>query len=634
MIFLKLVAFTTTLAAILLGNHATTSEAACASPRVRPEWKQMSSQAQSQYLQAVKNLQAKKDSGQTTDPTRMSYGDFVAAHVVNVGFAHGNAQFLPFHRAMMKMWELALNANGYPGAAPYWDWATDASGWLEKAGFFNSADIGGLASPSDPYQCVPDGPFSYPSYKIDIPDLPVNVALARKGCDPNAADYDRCNHCLRRCGDPSVGLYDAFGMQQVLQGATSFDILRAGDLGGLHANVHIYVGGQGCSMADGAWSPHALEFYFHHMMVDKIWKKWTEMCPESFVHDYGGQLNQNDPAGLTSTDGILNAHDYEQIDAWPFKVSDVLDTTNDLMCYTYSKTASDIPLKLNGDCPPPTSTTTTKSTSTATATAKPQETWAQDILQMMLPNVDSGLTAESLGVFKSKVGGAGNGGSNGGGGSSGSEQSSSLSKRLQLEMIKMDHTADVMIAMLQGRHIVQRKPATESVKSHHHHHHQRDSAKLSNIHGFVPNQGYGTYVRIKDQIFDIPEGYKIYSLSTTKAVLIPIDMNRNRSSLNIAEAGDFSKAIVHVYQHPPPKQYIRPASFVAPDPNNDTHVTYPGQPQKWWTDMMGMDFNLVMKGWVELQEAIDLCNNQVGGCRQSPRHPEHQSWLREVSMGQ
>ncbi|KAJ3303949.1 hypothetical protein HDU76_005274, partial [Blyttiomyces sp. JEL0837] len=545
----------------------------------------MSQQAQAQYIQAIKNLQAKQDSGQTSDPTRMSYGDFVVAHVVNVGFAHGNAQFFPFHRAMMKMWELALNANGYPGAAPYWDWASDAS-------------VSGLAKQSDPYSCVPDSQFSYPSYKIDIP-ANTGVGLARNPCDANAADFDRCNRCLRRCGNPGGTLFDAFAIATTLQGPKTYSEFRGDDRGGYHGTVHVVVGGGGCSMADGAWSPHAPEFYFHHMMVDKVWWKWqTQICPE-FLKDYEGPLNPGDPAGSTSTDGAQNAHDYEQLDAWPFKVSDVLDTTNDLMCYTYSQTASDIPLSAPGGCPGnKTTSTTTSKTSTTTTSAStnfPQATWAQDILHNMIPKVAPGMMQVPLGVLRRDE----------------SEDSDEITTdKVHLEMIRMDQTADMMVAMLQGRDYVKKPEPTPTVKSSHHSHHQRDTAKLANIHGFVPNQGYGTYVRIKDQTFDIPEGYKIYSLTSSKAVLIPIEMNRNRSSLNITEAGDFSKAIVHVYQHPAPKQYIRPASFVAPDPNNLTHVQYPSKPQKWWTDMMNMDYNLVLKGWFELVEAIDKCNNQ------------------------
>jgi tyrosinase len=57
----------------------------------------------------------------------MSYGDFVINHDTFAWYTHGTAQFYPYHRMLVWMFEQALQSTGYSGAQPYIDWSTHSS---------------------------------------------------------------------------------------------------------------------------------------------------------------------------------------------------------------------------------------------------------------------------------------------------------------------------------------------------------------------------------------------------------------------------------------------------------------------------------------------------------------------------
>jgi hypothetical protein len=58
----------------------------------------------------------------------MSYWDFTENHSLNAPYTHGSAQFFPYHRAMLHIWEQALLSTGiWKQGMPYIDFAANSN---------------------------------------------------------------------------------------------------------------------------------------------------------------------------------------------------------------------------------------------------------------------------------------------------------------------------------------------------------------------------------------------------------------------------------------------------------------------------------------------------------------------------
>ncbi|KAJ3316208.1 hypothetical protein HDU76_001988 [Blyttiomyces sp. JEL0837] len=333
-------------------------DAACTNPQVRKEWREYSSAEKQAYIDAVKLLVNRKMSNQYSDPTTMSYYDFVSTHTSLAYWAHNNAQFYPYHRAMLHQWNLALKSAGWMNGPVYWDWTTDSQNIFASDVFSSQWFGGGGVGPNN---CVKDGQFSADTYQVS--PFPATIDIAQ------ASPYDRgfpidnsepyAKTCLRRCWpspDNPNSAHIAWSPEALYAAITvsslsDYDAFRLiSDGVGWHADLHAAVGGRYVNqntcgdMANGAWSTNDPVFFLHHGMIDKVWSLWQAECP-SFRNSYDGNLNTN---GGANPDPITTAYNFngtafdtQHLDSWPFYVKDMLDTQNDLLCYTYSTSAVD-----------------------------------------------------------------------------------------------------------------------------------------------------------------------------------------------------------------------------------------------------------------------------------------------------
>lgn len=293
--------------------------AQCTNPVVRREWNQLTTAEKNQYVAAVK-ASAKTITG-TVAPGKMSLYDFVADHTQVGGVTHGNAQFYPFHRAMLYLWETTLAANGWTGGLVYWDWSAVSQNWW-NADIFNY--FGKTSRPED--NCLMDGEFSIGKYNVSPNPAFGSFARLYTGGDRN---------CLRRCGSKNA-LDNPESIASVHLVGTSYSGFRQNDAAGYHANGHITIGGS-CDMGNFFSSPNDPIFFMHHAFVDKTWWKWQMLCPE-YINDYEGAMvvSPATPSGVASLQQVL--------DGWGgYTVKQMLDTQNgDPLCYTYSQSAGDV----------------------------------------------------------------------------------------------------------------------------------------------------------------------------------------------------------------------------------------------------------------------------------------------------
>ncbi len=154
---------------------------------------------------------------------------------------HGGRTFLPWHRAYLYLFELALQDQVPQAFLPWWDWSSDRS---------HGEGIPSLYSK----ETLDDGTAN-PLYSQPIP-----AGIANGGPQPHLTSRDP--------GDP-----DGLPTRQDVE-----DVLAAGDfrdftnrVENLHNWVHVWMGG---TMADIAYAAYDPLFWAHHAMVDRLWRLW------------------------------------------------------------------------------------------------------------------------------------------------------------------------------------------------------------------------------------------------------------------------------------------------------------------------------------------------------------------------
>ncbi|KAJ3130422.1 hypothetical protein HK100_008046 [Physocladia obscura] len=288
---------------------------ACTSPLLRVEWSTLSANQKTQYVAAIKALadRPQNPSGVLADAATISLKDFTNFHARASPWAHGSAEFYPYHRAMVYVFEQAMQTAGWSGGVVYWDWPAINTNWW-TSDVLSSTYFGSPTS-SDPNNCVIDG--------VLLPGW-TRISSYAPGMHTTAV-----TQCLGRCSD--VG------------SATT----APPDINARYSAL-TYAAFRGDSIDDNDESPvtplatkllaEEAPVALHHALVDKVWWRWQQRCP-AFMYDYDGPLTNNDPIDLTSSDVATMTQD---VDTLGITVGQLLNPEGDLLCFTYTTSAGDL----------------------------------------------------------------------------------------------------------------------------------------------------------------------------------------------------------------------------------------------------------------------------------------------------
>lgn len=250
----------------------------------------------------------------TAPPIQVSaYDQFVVWHLVAMNTptpdaqmqnprgrnaAHRGSIFLPWHRFMLRLFELHLQRvlEDADFGLPYWDWTVEEGTPFDQqvnSELWQPTGIGGSGFP------VSTGPFAFSEdpqqrrFAVFIAQDPRTGAIS---FDPNGRGL------FRQLGESSLspGLPTTKQVTQALQSQTVYDepdwdaaspglrnLLEGwvrGDgvrLPGLHNQVHVWVGGD---MSPGS-SPNDPVFYLNHCNVDRIWEAWMVQRGRTYLPD-------------------------------------------------------------------------------------------------------------------------------------------------------------------------------------------------------------------------------------------------------------------------------------------------------------------------------------------------------------
>ncbi len=169
------------------------------------------------------------------------YQFFAGWHGVPLGLCwHANALFLPWHRAYLHYFELALQDIDPDVTIPWWDWAT-------------SSEI----------------PPPYAQERVDgrpnpLASAPINPMTSRREEDWPERTFREPGRVRPVLAPP---WRDRWDWAQAAPSFSEFD--RRISL--LHNNVHVWVGG---TMGQADWAAYDPIFWSHHAMVDRAWRIW------------------------------------------------------------------------------------------------------------------------------------------------------------------------------------------------------------------------------------------------------------------------------------------------------------------------------------------------------------------------
>jgi tyrosinase len=165
--------------------------------------------------------------------------------------AHGQPAFLPWHRAYLYRFELALRSTGHDVMLPWWDWITVRR--LPPS----YEELAGQANP--------------------LSSMPINE-LARQqgergegteGQDAEELRLARLPDTVREPERARTRLPTAPEIEHVME-YRDFASLTL-NLEDYHGAVHMWVGGH---MGDIPFAAYDPIFWAHHCMIDRLWRMW------------------------------------------------------------------------------------------------------------------------------------------------------------------------------------------------------------------------------------------------------------------------------------------------------------------------------------------------------------------------
>ncbi|KAK1764369.1 putative tyrosinase protein [Phialemonium atrogriseum] len=285
----------------------------CKSPKVRYEWRDLTDAHKKEFVNAVKCLLNKPSAGGSNYPgSKNRYEDLVSVHQQMTPTIHMVAQFLPWHRYYLSVYESMLRDEcAYTGPMPWWDESKDA-GKFSSAPMFTNAYFGSAPKKTADGKgtCVNDGAFKG-----------ITLHIGPGG--------SFTNHCLSRAVDESLTAQCNWDFVKSCNSHNTYSDMESCAEMGPHAYGH---NGIGAVMSDVASSPGDPAFFLHHAFVDHNWRIWQNGNTSSRLYQINGFSTRDEPRKTLTLDYVLTSKGLRP----DVTVRDVMDTMGGYLCYSYN----------------------------------------------------------------------------------------------------------------------------------------------------------------------------------------------------------------------------------------------------------------------------------------------------------
>ncbi|KAB5523028.1 hypothetical protein GE09DRAFT_976807 [Coniochaeta sp. 2T2.1] len=315
------------------------------------------------FIEAVKCVRSKPSlyPPGAVPGSKSLYDDFIAVHLNQTLFIHLTGTFLTWHRYYIHHYESRLNACGYSGPLPYWEWGLDTSDITRSPIFDGSPlSLGGngqfiphlglqMPQPIPPTiisippgtgsGCVTTGPFNNLTMRLGP------VAMPNYGNTNSTSVADPLGdnlRCLKRDLNTAVlAKYSSFAnstslilesadvehFQAVMQADPRY---ITGELG-VHGGGHFSIGGDPGS--DPFISPGDPAFWLHHGQVDRLYWIWQQLDWERRQGVFGTSTFLSFPP---TTDVTVEDSIDLGVLTTPVKIKSLMSTTGGTpLCYVY-----------------------------------------------------------------------------------------------------------------------------------------------------------------------------------------------------------------------------------------------------------------------------------------------------------
>jgi tyrosinase len=234
---------------------------------VRVNHKTLTPAAKTTLVKAI--LALKNDVDSLLHPGKQKrYDDFVEVHKNSMMMGihahfhpmpHGSALFFPWHRVLLRQFELALQKVAKKKIAlPYWDWSLEGT-----SNPFTEDFLGGDGDAAQGGR-VTTGPFAAGTgrFPIRVWDHATGDGALHREFGDDASSF------LPTSSQVAAGLAKV----PYWPGPSCFEVIAETML---HNPVHRWVGG---NMAFAS-SPNDPVFFLHHAFLDKLWDDWKTQHP-------------------------------------------------------------------------------------------------------------------------------------------------------------------------------------------------------------------------------------------------------------------------------------------------------------------------------------------------------------------
>ncbi|KAK8084161.1 Monooxygenase [Apiospora saccharicola] len=293
----------------------------CSNPEKRVEFRTLDAAAQKQYTDAVMCMATKPSGLPNLGLNTTLYDDFPYVHTHLNQIIHFCGMFLPWHRYYVQLYHDQLRECGYVGPMAYWDWTLDSADTAHSSIWSVVGGNGGTEkvekTGDQEWMCLTDGPF--------------------KDLRPAYNQLEYAPHCLSRDffdgkdrpGNMRGPAYNADELK-FINGLTTYAEFRLYLESIPHGSIHSAVGGQKGDMKPSS-SPNDPLFFLHHANIDRLWSQWQQADLEARVKDITDDKTFPVDGTKSTVDDVMP---YMGLAA-DIKISDVMTTQNDLLCYTY-----------------------------------------------------------------------------------------------------------------------------------------------------------------------------------------------------------------------------------------------------------------------------------------------------------
>ncbi|KAJ3003530.1 hypothetical protein HKX48_001720 [Thoreauomyces humboldtii] len=310
----------------------------CTSPRVRKEFRELTDAQKQAFIDANNCLRdPKKSPGTLTEqgsPTM--YDDLVWVHSHGAPITHNTAEFLPWHRQFLGIYEYWLEKQcGYSDGIPYWDWSIDSQA-PERSTILSPKWFGGNGDPNND-NCLKDG---------QLKDARAHFPAEQPTCIRRQYNQNNADHPSPRL--PPFPSYQH--ISEILElSQDSYDEFRHGLEDVPHNLVHQSIGGD---MQSLMYSTNDVLFFLHHANLDRLYAVWQIEHPDLAANYEGPRSQGNDAFNANQNNRMQYYNIYPDA---PVKVTFSI-TGGRLMCYTYTNSvapdsvpASDGSMPSNGE---------------------------------------------------------------------------------------------------------------------------------------------------------------------------------------------------------------------------------------------------------------------------------------------